>query len=55
MSKELEQILYEITQKRRNLQRTMGIQEAENKARLAELMDYEHRLQKAVEKEGAGK
>lgn len=48
---ELKNMLYSVTQRRRNHQQTMRVQEAENNRELKVLMDIEHELEMAVARE----
>ena len=48
---ELKNMLYSVTQRRRNHQQIMRVQEAENNRELKVLMDIEHELEKAVARE----
>jgi len=48
---ELKNMLYSVTQKRKNHQMRMRVQEAENNKELQVLMDIEHELEMAVARE----
>jgi len=48
---ELKNMLYSVTQRRRNHQQIMRVQEAENNRELKVLMDIEHELEMAVARE----